>query len=80
MGAEFEDASGEDEEGVKVVAIETGSQAARSGLVAGDIILSANRHSVNTVNELENIVNRAGNDPLLLNVLRGNRGLFILIQ
>lgn len=80
MGAEFADASGEDEQGVKVVAIETGSQAARSGLVTEDIILSANRQEVNTVDELEEMVTQSDNGPLLLNVLRGNRGLFILIQ
>lgn len=80
MGAEFADASGEDEQGVKVVSVEQGSQAARSGLVAGDIIMSANRTPVDTVSELEKIVNQSGNGALLLNVLRGNRGLFILIQ
>ncbi|CAG0907611.1 unnamed protein product, partial [Cyprideis torosa] len=56
MGASFADASGEDEHGVKVVSIEMGSQAARAGLVAGDLILSANRRPVNTVGELEAII------------------------
>lgn len=77
MGAEFAEA---EEHGVNVVSVEPGSQAARAGLVAGDIILSANRQQVNTVAELESIVSHSANGALLLNILRGERGLFILIQ
>lgn len=80
MGAEFSDATSGDQRGVGVVSVEPGSQAARSGLVAGDVILSANRNRVGSVSELEAIVNQSANSPLLLNILRGDRGLFILIQ
>lgn len=67
------------EQGVLVLEIQPGSPASRAGLMQGDIILSVNRRPVNSVEEMKAAV--SGNQQtLVMNILRGGRGLFLLIQ
>lgn len=67
------------EQGVLVFEIEPGSPASRAGLMQGDIILSVNRQAVSSVEDLRSAV--SGNQQaLVMNILRGGRGLFLLIQ
>lgn len=64
--------------GIFVAEIEYGSPAWRSGLQAGDIILSVNRKDVSGVDDL---VKYAGEgDVLLMNVQRGNASVFIVVR
>lgn len=67
------------EQGVLVLEIEPGSQASRAGLMQGDIILSVNRQAVNSVEEMQAAVS-GDQQALVMNILRGGRGLFLLIQ
>ncbi len=59
--------------------LEAGSLAAASGLRSGDIILSVNKRPVSTFKEMEQAI-KVESRGLLLNIQRGNRGLFILIR
>ncbi len=78
-GAMFENVTIDDQPAVVIASVEPGSPAARTGLQAGDIILSANRQRVSTVEELRKAVT-LNNKALLLNIVRDGRGLFVLIQ
>lgn len=65
--------------GVMAVAVKEGSSAWNSDLRPGDVIVSANRQKVTSVEELQKIA--AGTkDDLLLNVLRGPGALFLVIS
>jgi serine protease Do/serine protease DegQ len=66
-------------EGVQVLVIQRGSRAWSAGLQAGDIIVSVNRQSVSTLPDLARAINAAP-DSLLLNIRRGNRAMFVLLQ
>ncbi len=55
---------------VVIEAVKPGSRVAQSGLRPGDIILSINRQGVGTIDDIERIVDRAG-DELLLLIQRG---------
>ena len=59
--------------------LKAGSPAASAGLRAGDIILSVNKRPVTTFKEMQAAI-KIKSRGLLLNIQRGNRGLFILIQ
>ncbi len=79
-GAMLSDRGGEGGRGVKVMSVEPGSASARSGLEPGDVILSVNRIKVNTVAEMEKIILASRSKAMLLNILRGDSALFLLIQ
>lgn len=64
---------------IVVSKLEPGSAAAASGLRNGDLILSVNKREVTTFQEMEEAIAREPRG-LLLNVQRGNRGLFLLIR
>lgn len=66
-------------EGVIVVAVEQDSNAWQSDLRPGDIITSVNQQKIRNITELKTLVAKAGNS-LLLNVLRGPAGLFLVIN
>ena len=65
-------------QGVMVLGVEPGSAAAHAGLRKGDVIVSANRQPVSSVDELRQAV--AGSNSLLLNIQRGRAALFLFIQ
>ncbi|MGV6850829.1 MAG: DegQ family serine endoprotease [bacterium] len=66
-------------EGVMVAKVEQGSSAAEVGLREGDIIVSANRHAVSSLSELQKIAD-ASSRGLLLNIRRGNSAFFVLLR
>jgi len=65
-------------EGVVFSKINANSYAARVGLQAGDVIVSANRYRVHNLDELKQAVNPNG--ALLINIQRGEEGLFVVLQ
>ena len=76
--ADLEKASRGRAKGVLIAEVETGSPAWRNGLRKGDIIVSANRKSVESVEQLQQAVN--GSRTLLLNIRRGNGALFLYLK
>jgi serine protease Do/serine protease DegQ len=65
-------------EGVRVAEVEPGSPAWRNGIRKGDIIVSANRKPVTSVESLRQAI--AGSPALLLNIRRGNGALFLYLK
>jgi len=65
-------------EGVVFSKINANSYAARVGLQAGDVIVSANRYRVHNLDELKQAANPNG--ALLINIQRGEEGLFVVLQ
>jgi len=76
---EIDNRSGQSAPVVLISKLEAGSPAAASGLRSGDIILSVNKRPVSTFKEMEQAI-KVESRGLLLNIQRGNRGLFILIR
>ena len=66
-------------EGVVVADIDPGSPAASEGLRAGDVIVGVNRKPVHSVAEFDAALRAAQGPPLALDVLRGDRALFLVI-
>jgi S1-C subfamily serine protease len=66
-------------EGVTVVSLDPMSTAASSGLQEGDVIVSVNRLKIQSVADLQKIVKGTKADRLLLRIVRGNTGLFIIL-
>ena len=67
-------------EGVLVREVAPLSKAARAGLRAGDIIVSADQQPVATPEQLAAIAREKRDKPLLLNVQRGDGALFLAIR
>jgi len=65
-------------EGVRIEKIHTSSYAFQVGLRPGDIIVSANRQPVTTVDELKRAA--SGERELLLNIQRGEGAFFIMMR
>ncbi len=65
-------------EGVLLGKIHTSSYAWRVGLRPGDVIVSANRYRVHNLEELKQIVD--ANNPLLINIQRGQEGFFVVLR
>ena len=65
-------------QGVILYKVERGSPAWQAGLRSGDIITSINRQPVSNLEELKPLVK---NQPdLLLNIVRGDRAMFLLLR
>lgn len=65
--------------GVQIVYVSKNSAAWRAGLMPGDVIVSANEINVKNIQELEKAATK--NDKhLLLNVLRGSAGMFVVLD
>jgi S1-C subfamily serine protease len=65
-------------EGVVFSNVNTNSYSWRVGLRTGDVIVSANRYRVRNLDELKQVVNPSS--PLLINIQRGQEGLFVVLQ
>ena len=65
-------------QGVLIAEVEPGSPAWRNGLRKGDLIVSANRKPVESVEQLQQIAARS--QTLLLNLQRGNSALFLYLK
>ncbi len=65
-------------EGISLDKINTTSYAWRVGLRPGDVIVSANRYRVHNLDELKRVINP--NNPLLINIQRGEQGLFVVLR
>jgi serine protease Do/serine protease DegQ len=78
-GAYFKTITIDGENAVEIADIEGGSNAAKAGLITGDIILSVNRRRVASMNDMMDAI-KLNEKALLLNILRDGRGLFLLIQ
>nr|WP_317623113.1 DegQ family serine endoprotease [Thiohalomonas denitrificans] len=65
-------------EGILVTEVDRSKAAWQAGLRPGDVITQANRQSVTNLRELEKAVK--GSDGLLLNIVRGNGALYLLIR
>ncbi|KAA3629362.1 MAG: DegQ family serine endoprotease [Proteobacteria bacterium] len=77
-GATLGSVTGADPEGVSILEVVRGSAAQQAGLRKGDLILSANRRPVSDLDDLRRVV--APDQPLLMNLQRGNSGFFVLLQ
>lgn len=66
--------------GVEVIEVKRSSPAWEAGLRAGDVIVSVNRHPVSSLMELSTVVADNGKKGLLLNIIRGNGALFVVIR
>jgi len=64
--------------GVLVADVGAGSPAWRAGLRKGDVIVSANRRTIKSLDDLQRIVK--GSRTLLLNIQRGDMALFLYLQ
>jgi len=67
------------ERGVRVAQVEQGSPAFQAGLREGDLIISVNKQPVYGLKDVEQSISER-DSMLLLNILRGNSGLFIVIR
>jgi serine protease Do/serine protease DegQ len=65
-------------EGVVFSSISNNSYPWKVGLRSGDVIVSANRYRVRNLDELKQAVNPTA--PLLINIQRGDEGLFVVLQ
>lgn len=66
-------------QGILVGNVAASSPASRAGLRTGDVLTSINRRPVSSLQELQQLSIKQ-NQPLLLNILRGNTALFLFIQ
>lgn len=65
-------------EGVLIEKIDPSSNAWRTGLRPGDVIVSANRYRVRNLEELKQVVDP--NSALLINIQRGQEGFFVVLK
>jgi len=65
--------------GIQIVQVSKNSAAWREGLIPGDVIVSANQKPVKTIGELQEIA-KENDKRLLLNVLRGSSGMFVVLD
>ena len=77
-GATFGPVQDEGGKGVQVTDLDQDSPAADAGLRPGDIILSINRHAVNSLADLQKFA--SGDGDLLLYVRRGDGALYLALQ
>jgi len=81
-GAIFSDVrSNENERGVRVQQIESGTPAAETGLIQGDIILQINKSRVRTIEELNSVLEKNSEDNVLaVRLIRDGRPLLLVVQ
>ncbi|MFD2165007.1 Do family serine endopeptidase [Thalassotalea euphylliae] len=76
-GAELDNST--DGKGINITDVERGSAAEAVGLKAGDIVTGVNRTRINTIGELRSYL-KDHKGVLALNVLRGNRTMYLMIR
>ncbi len=76
-GAKLVTSDGDD--GIKVASVANGSPAAQAGLRQGDLIVSANRVRVRSVEQLAE-VGKSVEDKMLLRIIRGNTALYLILR
>lgn len=65
--------------GVQIVSIKESSPSWHSGLRPGDVVISVNKHKVSNLDELNTTIDPK-TDHLLLNLLRANGALYLVIK
>lgn len=65
-------------QGVLVASVQSRSSAARTGLRKDDVVLAVNRQGITNVAEFQQLA--AGNDNLMLNLLRDNTELLLVLR
>lgn len=65
--------------GVLVISVEEDSNSWHADLRPGDVITSANQENVSTIDELKKVAAKA-NKTLLLNILRGDGAVFLVVS
>ena len=79
QGATLENTQKNGAKGVEVKTVDPRSPAARVGLEEGDIVMQVNRQRVETINDMNKIIeNTKGN--IVLGIQRGRESVFVLIQ
>ena len=79
QGATLENVKKNNAKGIEVSTVDPRSPAARVGLEEGDIIVQVNRQCVESINDMNQIIeNIKGN--IVLGVKRGRESIFVLIQ
>ena len=68
-----------DGRGIRVVGIEPGSAAQSAGLQQGDVIVAVNRVQVQTLDDFKKAAKSSPN-RLLLQIVRGGTGMFLVLQ
>lgn len=71
--------AGDADGGVRLTELEQNSLAARYGLRKDDVIVAVNRRPVNTVADLRQAMDQAGN-VIALNIRRGNTSLYLVLR
>lgn len=70
--------------GVQVTDVQYGSRAASNGLRPGDVIVAVliakKRILINNIEQLQDVINKSKQTPLILNVRRGNSAFFLLLK
>jgi Do/DeqQ family serine protease len=69
----------QDGKGIQVMEVQPGSPAQSAGLQAGDVIVSANRVDVHSIEQLKSAA-KASQQRLLLRVIRNGVALFLVLQ
>jgi len=69
------------DQGVVVVGVEPGSPANEAGIQQGDVIVEVDRHSVNSVNDIKEKIDKSKDkDHLLLLVQRENGKFYVPLE
>ncbi|MDR0805567.1 MAG: Do family serine endopeptidase [Enterobacteriaceae bacterium] len=79
QGATFNNGEAKGTKGVAIKDVAKGSQAAQSGLKAGDVIIGVNRDRVQNIGELRKIIDSKPN-ILALNILRGEDNIYLILR
>ncbi|ATG78566.1 MULTISPECIES: Do family serine endopeptidase [unclassified Pseudoalteromonas] len=79
QGAELENVQKNSNKGVEVTSVDPRSPSARVGLEEGDIIMQVNRQRVETIRDMNKIIDDTKGN-IVLGVKRGRESIFILIQ
>ncbi|MCS6874282.1 MAG: DegQ family serine endoprotease [Pyrinomonadaceae bacterium] len=66
--------------GMLVTGVDPSGPAAEEGIQRGDVIISINRQPVEKFEDVEAVLERAGNKPLVLLVARGDQTFYVTIQ